>query len=199
MNRFLDPQGHKFLSFPLPISLLFSAVCLADRMHSVNICGVNKGHIRGVPRPDLFLSHPWRTYPGRLQIPRQQTPLSSPHSWAGVSAPRAGAGCLQQEVRRGPGARRGRRSRLVGKAGAGLCGVQASRQCPVALDWNKRLRLLLCSDNIWVGLPTPPFPPPHLSLKQPQLCFEQSITLSQTQLWALFICIREKCSAVGQC
>lgn len=132
LNRFLDPQGHKFLSFPLPISLLFSAVCLADRMHSVNICGVNNGHIRGVPRPDLFLSHPWRTYPGRLQIPKQQTPLSSPHSWAGVSAPRAGAGCLQQEVRRGPGARRGRRSRLVALGHLNRLGLKQTHHLPTA-------------------------------------------------------------------
>lgn len=48
-----------------------------------------------------FLSHPWRTYRGRLHIPRQQTLLSSSHSWAGVSVPRAGDGCLQREVRRG--------------------------------------------------------------------------------------------------
>ena len=101
-------------------------------MHSVNICGVNNGHIRGVPRPDLSLSYPWRTYPGRLQIPRQQTPLSSPHSWAGVSAPRAGAGCLQREVRRGPGARRGRRSQLVALGHLNRLGLKQTHHLPTA-------------------------------------------------------------------
>ena len=45
-----------------------------------------------------------------------------------------------------------------GKGGAGLCGVQASRQCPEALDWNRRVWLPLCSDNIW-GLSCSTCPP----------------------------------------
>lgn len=102
-----------------------------------------------------FLPHPWRTYHGRLHIPRQQTLLSSSHSWAGVSVPRAGDGCLRREVRRGSD--RGRADGPACGSGTFLRQMLATQQCGL-LFLNQLGLKQTPSGGVLCGASPPPLP-----------------------------------------